>query len=259
VSFEVPPDAYVRLVGAYSERLAVDFIEFAGVRAGQRALDVGCGPGALTAQLASRLGSDRVSAIDPSESFVGATRQRFPEADVRAGRAEALPYADDTFDVALAQLVVHFMDDPIGGLREMGRVTRPGGTVAACVWDFEKGLGPFGPFWKAALELNPTADIEADRPGTREGQLAELGEAAGLHGIESTLLTVRRTFDTFDDWWTPFTYGIGWVGAYVAGLDDEQRTALRDRCADYLPTTPFEIAGSAWTIRARPGGLPSLG
>jgi SAM-dependent methyltransferase len=251
VSFEVPADAYGRFIGEYSERLAVDFADYAAVDGGQRAIDVGCGPGALTAQLVARLGPDRVSAVDPSDAFVRAAQERFPTADVRSGTAEDLPYPDDSFDIALAQLVVHFMTDPVAGLREMGRVTRPGGAVAACVWDFENGLGPFGPFWKAALELDPTADVEANRPGTREGQLVELCEAAGLADIESALLTVRRPFATFDEWWTPFTYGIGWVGGYVASLDDDHREELRLRCAQQLPTGPFEIAASAWTVRAR--------
>ncbi len=142
MTFNVAADAYGKFMGQYSEPLAVPFADAAGVRAGQRALDVGCGPGALTAQLVERLGADAVSAIDPSPPFVAAMRERFPAVDVHAGVAEMLPFPDDDFDLALAQLVVHFMDDPVAGLREMARVTRPGGSIAACVWDHAGGGGP---------------------------------------------------------------------------------------------------------------------
>jgi SAM-dependent methyltransferase len=251
VSFDVPADAYGRFIGEYSERLAVDFADFAGVRAGQRVLDVGCGPGALTAQLVARVGSDRVAAIDPSASFVEAARQRFPEVDIRAGVAEELPHADGSFDRALAQLVVHFMRDPVAGIREMGRVTVSGGVVAACVWDHAGGLGPLAALWSAARDLDPAADDESGLAGTREGHLAELFAAAGLDDIEPSMLTASRRFESLDDWWEPFMYGIGPAGAYVTGLDDAHRQALRERCAEYLPPAPFELAASAWTVRAR--------
>ena len=142
MSFDVTADAYARFMGRYADPLAVAFAAYAGVRPGQRALDVGCGPGTLTALLVHELGPDAVQAVDPSEPFVAATRARFPEVDVRAGVAEALPFDDDSVDLALAQLVVHFMSDPVAGLSEMRRVTRPGGTVAACVWDHAGGSGP---------------------------------------------------------------------------------------------------------------------
>ncbi len=127
--FDVSPDAYARFMGRYSEQLAAAFADLAGVGPGQQALDVGCGPGVLTAELVRRLGPEAVTAIDPSESFVAAVRARWPEADVRLGTAEELPFDDGAFDVALAQLVVHFMADPVAGLKEMARVTRPGGRV----------------------------------------------------------------------------------------------------------------------------------
>ena len=247
----MPAAAYERFIGAYSSRLAVDFAEFAGVQAGQRVLDVGCGPGALTAQLVDKVGSDHVVALDPSATFVEATRLRFPDVNVRAGVAEELPEPDDSFDAALAQLVVHFMRDPVAGLTEMGRVTKPGGTVAACVWDHNGGLGPFRAFWSAARDLDPGVDDESGRAGTREGHLVELCAAAGLDAIESAMLTVHRPYESFDEWWEPFTYGIGPAGEYVAGLDDAHREAFRERCRAYVPEAPFEIAASAWAVRAR--------
>lgn len=229
----------------------MQFAELAGVRAGQRALDVGCGPGALTAQLVQRVGPAAVSAIDPSTSFVAAIRARFPEIDVQSGVAEQLPFPDDSFDVALAQLVVHFMTDPVSGLAEMRRVTRPGGVVAACVWDHAGGGGPLSLFWRAVRDVDPMARDEADLAGAREGHLAELCEAAGLKQIESRKLTVVIRFATFAEWWEPFTLGVGPAGAYVTQLDDTRRDLLRTRCAQLQRQAPFEVAASAWCTSAR--------
>lgn len=251
MSFDVAADAYGRFMGQYSEPLAVRFVEHADVRAGQRALDVGCGPGALTAQLVERLGALAVVAIDPSASFVAATRARFPDVDVRSGVAEHLPFPDDSFDLALAQLVVHFMTDPLAGLREMARVTRPGGVVTACVWDHAGDGGPLATFWRVVHDIDPTARGEADLAGAREGQLVELCEAARLQHIEPGTLTVRVRFATFADWWEPFTLGVGPAGAYVSQLDEQRRDFLRNRCAQRLPPVPFEISASAWCVRAR--------
>jgi SAM-dependent methyltransferase len=249
--FDVPADAYARFMGRFSEPLAVRFAALAQVRAGQQALDVGCGPGALTAELVQRLGADAVSAIDPSDPFVAAIRSRFPEVDVRSGSAEHLPFPGDSFDVSLAQLVVHFMTDPVSGLSEMARVTRPGGLVAACVWDTAGHGGPLDTFWRAVRDIDADADDESQLAGAREGHLAELFEEAGLKDTEPTSLTVNVRFPTFADWWEPFTLGVGPAGAYVARLDDGGRDSLRTRCDQLLPPAPFEIAASAWCVRAR--------
>jgi SAM-dependent methyltransferase len=252
MSFNVSADAYARFMGRFSEPLATLFVEYAGVRAGQRAVDVGCGPGALTAPLVDRLGADAVAAIDPSEPFVEAARERFPGVDVRVGDAEHLPFADDAFDLALAQLVVHFMPDPVAGLREMGRVTRPGGVVAACVWDHGGHGGPLSPFWAAVRETDPEADVESGLPGARQGHLAELFDAAGFKDIEDSVLTVTLPFATFDEWWEPYTLGVGPAGDLVAKLDAAGRQELYDRCAAQLPAAPFELSASAWAVRAHP-------
>jgi SAM-dependent methyltransferase len=251
MTFNVTADAYDRFMGRFSGPLAVEFAKLADLRAGQRVLDVGCGPGALTAQLVDRLGSDAVSAIDPSASFVEAIRARFPDIDARAGSAEELPFSDDGFDATLAQLVVHFMTDPVQGLAEMARVTRPGGLVAACVWDHAGGGGPLSAFWQAVHDIDPGAPGEAELAGAREGHLAELAQAAGLTHVEPSLLTVNIRFETVADWWEPFTLGVGPAGAYVNGLDDAQREVLRTRCADLLPPAPFQVDASAWCVRAR--------
>ena len=191
MSFTGGADAYDRFMGRYSSLLAPSFADFAGIAPGQLALDVGCGPGALTAELVARLGSASVSAVDPSESFVAAARERHPGVIVERAAAEELPFGDDTFDVALAQLVVHFMEDPIAGLREMARVTRAGGVVAACVWDHAGGLGPLSVFWDAARELDHDVDDESTLAGAREGHLAQLVGSAGLHEIEENTLSVE--------------------------------------------------------------------
>ena len=250
MSFNVTADAYGRFMGQYSEPLAVQFLDLAGVRAGQRALDVGCGTGALTVRLVERLGATAVTAIDPSAPFVESMRRRFPDVDVHLGSAEQLPFADESFDHSLAQLVVHFMTDPVAGLVQMRRVTRPGGLVAACVWDHAGGGGPLATFWGAVNDLDAAAPDESGLAGAREGHLVELCEAAGLRQVEPSTLAVSVRFETFDDWWEPFTLGVGPAGAYVAGLDETRREELRTRCAQRLPAAPFEVRASAWCVRA---------
>ncbi|GAA5148269.1 class I SAM-dependent methyltransferase [Pseudonocardia eucalypti] len=251
MSFDVAADAYGRFMGRYSELLAAEFAELAGAQRGQRALDVGCGPGALTARLVDRLGAEAVTAIDPSESFVAATRARLPQVDVHSGAAERLPFPDGSFDLVLAQLVVHFMADPVAGLAEMARVARPAGLVAACVWDHAGGTGPLAIFWRAVRDLDPGARDESELAGAREGHLAELFTSAGLRDVETSLLTVRVGFTGFAEWWDPFLLGVGPAGSYVAGLDEGRREALRARCEQLLPPAPFEIHASAWCARGR--------
>ena len=251
VGFDVGADPYARFMGRFSEPLAARFVQLANVRSGQRVLDVGCGPGALTAELVARLGSSAVWAIDPSASFVAAICDRFPQVSVQRGVAEQLPFADRTFDAALAQLVVHFMADPAGGLAEMARVTRRGGLVAACVWDHAGGSGPLAAFWQAVHDLDPAESGEGGLAGTREGDLADLCAAAGLRHIEPGVLSVQIRFATFTDWWEPFTLGVGPAGAYVSQLGQTQRQALRARCEQLLPPAPFDICATAWSVRAQ--------
>ena len=249
MSFAAGPDAYDRFMGRYSAPLAPRFADFASIETDQRVLDVGCGPGALTGELARRVGANAVTAVDPSPGFVEAVRERNPEVAVRRAEAEQLPFADDSFDAALAQLVVHFMADPAAGLREMRRVTRGGGVVAACVWDHAGGSGPLARFWEAAHELDPEVMDESELPGAREGDLERLFLEAGLGGVEERLLTVEVEHPTFEDWWEPFTLGIGPAGAYVVGLEPASRDRLRECCRELHPPPPFVVAASAWAAR----------
>jgi SAM-dependent methyltransferase len=251
MSFDVSADAYLRFMGQYSEPLAARFADLAEVRPGQRLLDVGCGPGALTAELARRVGPDAVSAVEPSASFVAAVSARLPGVDVRPSAAEHLPFGDDAFDGALAQLVVHFMTDPVAGLREMGRVTQPGGIVAACVWDHAGGRGPLTAFWSAVRELDPAADDESGLAGTREGHLARLFAEAGLDPVRTATLTVRVRHASFEQWWERFTLGVGPAGTYVASLTPDRRAELRERCRRLLPAGPVDISATAWAATCR--------
>jgi SAM-dependent methyltransferase len=251
MSFDVSADAYLRFMGQYSEPLAAQFADLAGIRPGLRLLDVGCGPGALTAELVRRSGA--VCAVEPSASFAAAVRERLPGVDVRQSSAEELPFPDDAFDGALAQLVVHFMADPVQGLREMGRVTRPGGVVAACVWDHAGGRGPLTAFWSAARELDPAADDESDLAGAREGHLAGLFAQAGLGRAQAATLTVRIRHASFEHWWERFTLGVGPAGAYVGSLTPDRRAELRERCRRLLPAGPVEISATAWAVTCRAG------
>lgn len=238
-------------MGRYSTRLAPRFADLASVAAGQRVVDVGCGPGALTAELIRRVGSTNVCAVDPSEPFVAAVQERHPEITAKRAAAEHLPFDDHEFDAALAQLVVHFMSDPVAGIREMCRVTRSGGVVAACVWDFAGGRAPLSLFWRAANQLDPDVVDEADMAGAREGQLAQLFHEAGLDQIEETVLSISAEHQSFEEWWQPYTLGVGPAGAYVTGLDEAPRTALRELCRSELPAAPFTLTAKAWAARGR--------
>jgi len=249
MSFTAGPEAYDRFMGRYSTPLAPRFADFASIGEAQRVLDVGCGPGALTGELVRRFGADAVAAVDPSPGFVEAAGQRHPGVDVQRAEAESLPFDDGAFDAALAQLVVHFMTDPASGIAEMRRVTRRGGVVTACVWDHAGGAGPLARFWDAARELDPGVADESDLPGARGGDLERLLQEAGLGGVEERLLTVEVEHRSFDEWWEPFTLGVGPAGAYVQGLAQDARDRLRERCRELHPAAPFAVSASAWAAR----------
>jgi SAM-dependent methyltransferase len=229
--------------------LAPRFADFAGITGAQRVLDVGCGPGSLTGELARRLGAEAVCAVDPSESFVAAIADRYPDVRVERAAAEQLPFGARRFDAALAQLVVHFMADPVRGLGEMLRVTKDGGVVAACVWDHAGGQGPLGVFWEAARELDADVEDESALAGAREGHLGELLQAAGANDVRETALSVDVEHQSFEEWWDPFLLGVGPAGKYVTGLDATRQARLRDICRERLPRAPFVVSARAWAVR----------
>ena len=248
MSFEVAADAYDSFMGRFSRLLSPQMADLAGVRPGQDALDVGCGTGALTEVLVDRLGAAHVTGVDPSQAFVEAARERFPEVRIEHGSAETLPFPDDTFDVSIAQLVVHFMSDPVRGLGEMARVTKAGGVVAACVWD-HAGAGPLSLFWTAVRDLWPGAVDESSLPGAREGHLVELFEAAGLRRVDGSVVTAPLEMASFDAYWEPFTRGVGPAGSYLQELDPPDRERLRARARELVASEPFTVTARAWAAR----------
>jgi len=234
----------MRFMGRYAEPLAEVFLAFAGVRGG-KVLDVGCGPGALTAQLLT-IGAE-VAGIDPSPPFIDAMHDRFPDVDVRLGTAEQLPYDTAVFDAALAQLVVHFMADPVAATKQMARVTRRGGVVAACVWDGPSGA--LAPFWDAVHVIDPDAEDEALLSGAHRGHLTEIFEAAGLQAVAEDSIAVDVVHPTFEEWWEPYTYGVGPAGDYVKGLDVSGRARLESVARERLGSGPFTVTATAWAAR----------
>jgi SAM-dependent methyltransferase len=237
-------------MGRYSSSLAPAFADTAAVGAGMQVLDVGCGPGSLTDELVRRAGADNVAAIDPAEQFAAACRERHPNADVRQGAAEALPWPDGSFDVAMASLVVAFMQDPDRGIAEMARVTRPGGVVAACMWDLAGGgMTMLHMFWTAVREVVPAARGEERRPGVTEGDLGERFRRVGLTDVVEGAITATADYAGFDDFWEPFTYAVGPSGQYLMSLDDDQRARVRRACRAALPTGPFTLPARAWYAR----------
>jgi SAM-dependent methyltransferase len=251
MTFDVSADAYDRFMGRYSRQLSPQLADLAGVRSGQRVLDVGCGPGALTAELVARLGASAVAAVDPSESFVAAARERHPGVEVLRASAEHLPFPSSTFDAAIAQLVVHFMPDPVAGLTEMARVTRRDGVIAACVWDYGGDQSPLSVFWRAARAIDPDVNDESHLPGVGEGHLTELFEAAGLREVVDGVLRVSLEHATFEAWWEPFTRGVGPAGSFLASLSADQQLGIREACMAMLPPAPFVISARAWAARGR--------
>lgn len=250
--FGGPAEMYDRFVGRYSPQLARAMCEAAGIRQGQRALDVGCGSGALVEALANVLGAENATGVEPSETFAAAARERVPGARILVGSAESLPFADGEFDAALSQLVVNFLADPEQGLREMARVTRPGGVVAGCVWDYGSGMTMLRTFWDAAAALDPERATPLMESHTmrfaRPEELAALWRSADLEDVEVTPIEAEASYDDFDDLWAPFPTGVGPAGAYAASLDPDAQGGLRDEFARRLgsPAGPFTLSARAW-------------
>ena len=250
------PEAYDRLVGRYSHELARTLIDAAAVRPGARALDVGCGPGALTAELAAVLGPAAVAAVDPSPPFVDACRERVPGVHVEVAPAEALPFEDAAFDHALCQLVVNFMSDAPAGVREMRRVTRPGGTVTAAVWDYAGEMTFLRRFWDAAVALDPSAeqrDEGSHMPYCTPDELGELWSAADLAEVDVAAVVVSAGYDDFEDLWAPLELGIAPSGAYVVSLAPERRAAFKEEFQRRLGVggDPFRLTARAWLATGR--------
>jgi SAM-dependent methyltransferase len=244
-------DAYELYMGRWSRRLAPAYVGFAAVKEGERLLDVGTGTGALAAALAAATSTSEIVGIDPSAGFVeaaragGSARVRF---DV--GDAQSLPYPDASFDQVLSLLALNFVPDPGKALREMRRVTRPGGAVSACVWDYADGMESLRLFWDAAVELDPAAAPKHERNMKlcRKGELGELWREAGLAEVREDALVVEQAFSSFDDYWGPFLSGTGPGGAYVVSLDAARRKQLEARLRTRLGGGAFTLKARAWCV-----------
>ena len=248
-------DAYERFMGRWSRRLAAAFVTFADVRAGDVVLDAGCGTGSLASAVLA-VAQARVVGIDPSSAYVQAARAHvtdaratFEEADVRQ-----LRFADATFDKALALLVLNFVPTPGQALDEMRRVTRPGGVVAAAVWDYGDGMEMLRAFWDEAIALDRSADPRDERhmPLSRSGELAAFWRDHGFTAVEEDALVIPQLFPSFDDFWSPFLGGQGPAGTLVASLGDEHREALRSRLQGRLAAAAdgsLRLLSRAWAVK----------
>ena len=252
MTFEIPAAAYDRYMGRYSRRLAAPFAEFAGVTAGMRVLDVGSGTGVLTLHLAQLVGAENVAAVDPALGFLESCRAKAPLVDARLAPAESLPFATHTFDAALSQLAVSFMSDAPAAVREMRRVVRAGGSLAACMWESGEGMQMVHLFWQAMQALRPHSSLS--EPSLRyrsEPELSTLWQAAGLERVETESLAVTSEYASFEDFWVALLGAAGPVGAQLATLDESERESLRERCWEQLkrPTAAFTLSARAWAVR----------
>lgn len=251
MTFAVPGEAYDRYIGRYSRELAPRFLDFAEVAAGP-VLDVGCGPGGLTAVLAARLGASNVAAVDLSEPFVAACRARVPGADVRIASAEALPFADGAFQAGLSQLVLSFIADADRSAAELARVVRAGGTIAACTFE-ANGFELVRTFWEAARRFDPRAPDDSRIPFRRLPELVGLFERAGLRDVRSGEIRIEAGYASFDDFWGPFAFGIGPAGGWLVKQPEDRRAAIRDACFEILgrPAGAFSLPALVLAVRGR--------
>ena len=249
--------AYERFMGRWSRALAPQLVRFAAVRDGDAMLDVGSGTGALTEALASAAPSSRIVGIDPAAPYVALAQARQGNARVRfeVGDAQKMRFENATFDRTLSLLVVNFIPDATKALDEMKRVTRPGGTIAAAVWDYGEGMEMLRVFWDEAVALDPASEARDERhmPLCRRGDLAALWRARGLQTVFEEGLTIQTRFASFDDFWSPFLEKQGPAGAFVASLSRSRRDALEARLRRRLigegPDRPFVLSARAWAVR----------
>ena len=255
--FFAESDAYERFMGRWSRRLAPLLVKFASVDEGDSVLDVGSGTGALAFALAEAIPSVRVTGVDPSSAYVRYAQARTPGDRLRfsVGDARAMEFADASVDKTLSLLVINFIPNPGIALREMIRVTRPGGVVAAAVWDYGEDMEMLRVFWDEAVALDSTiaARDERNMPLCRQGELAALWRANGLQRVEEAPITIESSFASFDDYWRPFLGGQGPAGAYAASLSEPRRAALEARLRGRLLGTrqdgPFRLHGRAWAVK----------
>jgi len=248
---------YERFMGRWSRQLAPEYIAFAGVKNGDRVLDVGTGTGSLAAVLEATMTSSEIVGVDPSEGFISYAKKnaKSGRTHFETGDAQALRFQDSSFDQTMALLVMNFITDHSKAIGEMRRVTRPQGVVSACVWDYDAGMQMLRFFWDEAVALDPAIEPKDERHMklSREGQLGELWNRAGLVNVQQKPVSIDQAYESFDDYWGPFLKGAGPGGAYVVSLSDERRreleTRIRKRLLGNRGNGPFVLKARAWCVR----------
>jgi len=255
-------EGYERFMGRWSRQLAPQYIAFAGLRDGERVLDVGTGTGSVACAIAAAMPASEVAAVDPSEAFIAYAKSKTPSNRVRfeVGDAQGLRHEDGAFDQAMSLLVLNFVPDHEKAIGEMRRVTRPGGTVSACVWDYNAGMQMLRFFWDEVVALDPAMEPRDERHMklSREGQLGALWRKAGLADVHERALSIEQRYTSFEDYWAPFLKGAGPGGAYVVSLTEERRRSLAARLQQRLlggrPDGAFTLKARAWCVR---GSVPA--
>jgi SAM-dependent methyltransferase len=248
---------YERFMGRWSRLLAPPFISFAGIKNGQRVLDVGTGTGSLAVAVETRMPASEISGIDPSQAFIAHAKKnaKSTRAQFEVGDAQALKFKDASFDQTLALLVMNFIPDHDKAIAEMRRVTRAQGTVSACVWDYDAGMQMLRFFWDEAVALDPAIEPKDERHMklSRQGQLGDLWKKAGLVNVQEAPLAIDQAFSSFNDYWEPFTKGAGPGGAFVVSLSQDRRqlleTRMRKRLLGDRQDGPFTLTAKAWCVR----------
>ncbi len=254
------PAVYGRFMGRWSARLAPSFLRFAELRDGQHVLDVGCGTGSLSRAVVSSGATVEVTGIDPTPAYLSFAREavQHPRAQFKAGAAESLSFPDGAFDAALALLVLQDFADPRQAVREMARVTRRGGVVATCLWDFKGGLPMLSLLWQAAEAVAPEAvshqrEQNPPPPPTTLSDLQALWRSCGLADTRTAILDLSMEFSSFDDYWQPFLGGSTPTSAFAAALDTQTGGALarmlRDKLPGVRPDGSFVIPARAWAVK----------
>ena len=253
---------YERFMGRWSRLLAPPYVAFAGVKDGDRVLDVGTGTGSVARAVEANMPASQIVGVDPSAGFIAYAQKNAKSSRARfeVGDAQALKQADASFDNTLALLVMNFVPDHNKAIAEMRRVTRPQGTVSACVWDYDQGMQMLRFFWDEAIALDPAIEPKDERHMklSRQGQLGNLWKKAGLVNVKEEPLVIDQAYSSFDDYWAPFTKGAGPGGAYVVSLPENRRRNLEARMRKRLlgdrADGPFTLTARAWCVRGEVPG-----